>query len=97
VRSERRRSNGAGPRAWYLLGAIAAFERERIRERVMAGLQRTRGQGKRLGRSKSRLPVERLESVEGVTLSDGAERLQVSVHAEAVEEADSIGVKRKGD
>ncbi len=33
-----------------ILGAIAEFERERIRERVLAGLQRARAQGKRLGR-----------------------------------------------
>ena len=34
----------------HILGAIAEFERERIRERVLAGLQRARAQGKRLGR-----------------------------------------------
>ncbi len=33
----------------HILGAIAEFERERIRERVMAGLQWARTQGKRLG------------------------------------------------
>ena len=42
----------------HLLGAIAEFERERIRERVVAGLQRARAQGKRLGRPQSRLPIE---------------------------------------
>jgi hypothetical protein len=31
----------------HILGAIAEFERERIRERVLAGLQRARTQGKR--------------------------------------------------
>ena len=34
----------------HILGAIAEFERERIRERVLAGLQRARAQGRRLGR-----------------------------------------------
>src|SRR5262249_39189446 len=34
----------------HSVGAIAEFERERIRERVLAGLQRARSQGKRLGR-----------------------------------------------
>ena len=38
----------------HILGAISQFERERIRERVMAGLQRARAQGKRLGRPRSR-------------------------------------------
>jgi DNA invertase Pin-like site-specific DNA recombinase len=34
----------------HVLGAIAEFERERIRERVIAGLHRAKAQGKRLGR-----------------------------------------------
>jgi DNA invertase Pin-like site-specific DNA recombinase len=34
----------------HILGAIAEFERARIAERVQAGLQRARAQGKRLGR-----------------------------------------------
>ncbi len=34
----------------HVLGAISEFERERIRERVLAGLQRARSQGRRLGR-----------------------------------------------
>src|SRR5207244_3406504 len=40
----------AGKLQMHILGAIAEFERERIRERVMAGLQRARTQGHRLGR-----------------------------------------------
>jgi DNA invertase Pin-like site-specific DNA recombinase len=40
----------AGKLQMHILGAIAEFERERIRERVMAGLQRARSQGTRLGR-----------------------------------------------
>jgi DNA invertase Pin-like site-specific DNA recombinase len=40
----------AGKLQLHILGAIAEFERERIRERVLAGLQRARAQGKRLGR-----------------------------------------------
>src|SRR5688500_6016982 len=44
----------AGKLQLHILAALAEFERERIRERVMAGLQRARGQGKRLGRPRSR-------------------------------------------
>jgi DNA invertase Pin-like site-specific DNA recombinase len=40
----------AGKLQMHILGAIAEFERERIRERVLAGLRRARAQGKRLGR-----------------------------------------------
>ena len=40
----------AGKLQLHILGAIAEFERGRIRERVIAGLRRARAQGKRLGR-----------------------------------------------
>jgi DNA invertase Pin-like site-specific DNA recombinase len=40
----------AGKLQMHILGAIAEFERARIAERVKAGLQRARAQGKRLGR-----------------------------------------------
>jgi len=40
----------AGKLQMHILGAIAEFERGRIQERVKAGLQRARAQGKRLGR-----------------------------------------------
>src|SRR5204863_3354926 len=40
----------AGRLQLHILAALAEFERERIRERVMAGLARARAQGTRLGR-----------------------------------------------
>ncbi len=68
----------AGKLQMHILGAIAEFERERIRERVLAGLQRARAQGRRLGRPRTRLPIERLQRVDGVTVDVAAERLGVS-------------------
>jgi hypothetical protein len=53
----------AGKLQLHILGAIAEFERERIRERVLAGLQRARVQGKRLGRPKASIPVEQINRV----------------------------------
>lgn len=44
----------AGRLQLHLLAAISQFERERIRERVLAGLQRARKAGKRLGRPRTR-------------------------------------------
>jgi DNA invertase Pin-like site-specific DNA recombinase len=44
----------AGRLQMQILGAIAEFERERIRERVLAGLARAKAQGKRLGRPRIR-------------------------------------------
>lgn len=43
----------AGKLQLHILAALAEFERERIRERVMAGLQRAKAQGKRLGRPRA--------------------------------------------
>jgi hypothetical protein len=42
----------AGRLQIHVLSAVAQFERDRLRERVMAGLQRVKAQGKRLGRPK---------------------------------------------
>lgn len=44
----------AGKLQLHILAALAEFERERIRERVLAGLRRARAQGTRLGRPRSR-------------------------------------------
>ena len=68
----------AGKLQMHILGAIAEFERERIRERVLAGLQRARAQGKRLGRPNVRVPIERLQRVSGLSADVAAERLGVS-------------------
>ena len=48
----------AGKLQMHILGAIAEFERDHIRERVVAGLQRARAQGKRLGRPRRRIAPE---------------------------------------
>src|SRR5687768_10898017 len=68
----------AGKLQMHILGAIAEFERERIRERVLAGLQRARAQGRKLGRPKRQLPVERLQRVAGLSVEVAAARLGVS-------------------
>jgi len=68
----------AGKLQMHILGAIAEFERERIRERVLAGLARARTQGKRLGRPRARPPVDRLQKLAGLSVAVAAERLGVS-------------------
>ena len=68
----------AGKLQMHILGAIAEFERDRIRERVLAGLKRARTQGTRLGRPLAAIPVERLQRVDGLSVDVAAERLGVS-------------------
>src|SRR5688500_11235195 len=60
----------AGKLQLHILAALAEFERERIRERVLAGLQRARVQGKRLGRPKANPPAGRLASVAHMSLTN---------------------------
>src|SRR4029453_16179391 len=68
----------AGKLQMHILGAIAEFERERIRERVLAGLHRARIQGQRLGRPRARVPVERLQTVDRLSVDQAASALGVS-------------------
>ena len=67
----------AGKLQMHILAAIAEFERERIRERVMAGLQRARGQGRKLGRPRRALPRDQLAQVRGLPTREAARRLGV--------------------
>jgi DNA invertase Pin-like site-specific DNA recombinase len=50
-------TNSAGMLMYQILGAFAEFEREMIRERTLAGLERAKAQGKQLGRPKKSPPV----------------------------------------
>jgi DNA invertase Pin-like site-specific DNA recombinase len=67
----------AGKLQMHILGAIAEFERERIRERVLAGLQRARLQGVKLGRPRRHIDPERLASVVGLPEREAARRLGI--------------------
>ena len=62
----------AGRLQLHILAALAEFERARIAERVTAGLARAKRQGKRLGRPRVQIPVERLSAVAGLPLTDAA-------------------------
>jgi DNA invertase Pin-like site-specific DNA recombinase len=67
----------AGRLQLHVLGAIAEFERARLRERVMAGLARAKAQGVRLGRPRRFIDPERLASVAGLATREAARRLGV--------------------
>ena len=68
----------AGKLQMHILGAIAEFERGRLRERVLAGLQRARSQGRRLGRPRALVPIERVQGVSGLPVVEAALTLGVS-------------------
>jgi DNA invertase Pin-like site-specific DNA recombinase len=70
----------AGRALFQMMGVFAEFERAMIRERVMAGLERAREQGKRLGRRPiAPLLVERIEKAAGDGLSMRAVAKKVGV------------------
>jgi len=69
----------AGKLQLHILGAIAEFERERIRERILAGIQRAKSHGRRLGRPRREVPPTVRQFVEsGETVRTVAKRLGVS-------------------
>jgi len=77
-------SHPAGKLQMHILAALAEFERARCRERVLAGLQRARAQGKHLGRPRRRtspqvaaagLTVRQAADLWGVSKSTAARRM----------------------
>lgn len=68
----------AGRLQLHILAALAEFERERVRERVLAGLERARTQGTALGRPRAALPVDRLATVASLSATAAAAALGVS-------------------
>ena len=48
---------------FQIIGAMAEFERELIRERVKAGLRNAKAKGKKLGRPRAGVDESRIESL----------------------------------
>ena len=68
----------AGRLQLHVLAALAEFERERIRERVVAGLRRAKADGVRIGRPRVRRGADALAEVRGLPVREAAKRLGVS-------------------
>lgn len=64
-----------------VVGAIAEYERELITERTIAGLERTKAQGTKLGRKQKPVDLEKLARMkrEGRSVREIAKELNVSV------------------
>jgi DNA invertase Pin-like site-specific DNA recombinase len=78
----------AGRLLFHMLAAIAEFERDLIRERVIAGMRRARAQGRRVGRPpmyRVDTPAARDLLAAGMSLRGAARRL--GVHPSAVRRA----------
>jgi putative DNA-invertase from lambdoid prophage Rac len=67
----------AGKLQLHILAALAEFERERIRERIHAGLARARRQGQKLGRRRRRISESDLERVTGLSVREAGALLRV--------------------
>jgi DNA invertase Pin-like site-specific DNA recombinase len=68
----------AGRLQLHVLSAISQFERDRIAERVKAGLQRAKTQGRRIGRPRCRVNTVDLARTAHLSIRDAAEALGVS-------------------
>jgi DNA invertase Pin-like site-specific DNA recombinase len=62
----------------HILAALASFERERLRERVLSGLSPARAEGKRLGRQPRVLTDGQLAGVHHLSVREAAKVLGVS-------------------
>jgi DNA invertase Pin-like site-specific DNA recombinase len=75
----------AGKLMFYILGAVAQFERDLIRERVLAGIRRAQAQGRRLGRPrKYTVDSNRVRDLLGQGLSLRAVARSLGVHPSAI-------------
>ncbi len=74
-------STPVGRMLFQVIGAMAEFERELIRERVIAGLKQAKAKGKKLGRPRVAidLPAARALRAGGLSYQAVASRLGVSV------------------
>ena len=59
----------AGRLMFHIVGAMAEFERELCRERIIAGQRHARAKGKHLGRPRTEVDVERVEQMRRARMS----------------------------
>jgi DNA invertase Pin-like site-specific DNA recombinase len=68
----------AGRMAFGIFASVAEFERERLRERTLLGLDRARSQGKRLGRPVDDSLRARIADCAGLSVREAAKRVGCS-------------------
>src|SRR5881397_1423552 len=78
----------SGRLLFHVLSAIAEFERDLIRDRVIAGIRRAKAQGRRLGRPRlHHVDTDRARALRGDGLSFRAVARALGVHPSAVSRA----------
>jgi DNA invertase Pin-like site-specific DNA recombinase len=90
-------STPSGRLLFNVLGSIAEFERDLIRERTRAGLRAARKRGKRLGRPKSYIPLEEAqqrlsagESLSSIATDYGCSKATLHRRLKNVLESDAV-------
>lgn len=70
----------AGRAMFGMCAVMAEFERDLIRERVRMGLRNAKAKGKRLGRPRAALPMDKAQALraQGATLREIAKKLRLS-------------------
>ena len=71
----------SGQLLFHVVGAVAQFERDLIAERVRAGVAHARAMGKRIGRPRAPVDIERVTGLrkQGVSLRNIAKTLNIPV------------------
>ena len=77
----------SGRLMFQIIGAMAEFERELIRERVKAGLSHARAKGIRLGRRNTVVKTARVEILRGSGLSWGKVAAELGVSIPTIQKA----------
>jgi DNA invertase Pin-like site-specific DNA recombinase len=70
----------SGRLLFHVMGAVAEFERDLIRERVRAGMQAAKKRGRRIGRPRASVPLSKARALvdQGASVSAAARELGVS-------------------
>ena len=71
----------SGQLLFHVVGAVAQFERDLIAERVRAGVAHARAMGKRIGRPRAQVDIERVTGLrkQGLSLRGIAKTLNIPV------------------
>ena len=88
-------SSPLGSAIFTIISAVAQLERDIIRERVKMGLRRAQAQGKKLGRPRASIDLDKLRELHGAGLSHRQIAGQLGISHASVGRALRNGVEQK--